>query len=137
LRILIDIFKYSQWDNTIEINGIHYEVDWVEQQPIIIDIEGNRIDAPPPVGKLATTAITNHIVCLAREGGAEYIHFLLILKATKTYVLPKTFKDIAKLLADSKKRWLKSCLKELKSLKDRDIYEIMDLPKRRKAVKNC
>ena len=24
-------YPYSQWDNTIEINGIHYEVDWVEQ----------------------------------------------------------------------------------------------------------
>jgi len=26
------------------------------------------MDTPPPVGKLATTAITNHMVCLAREG---------------------------------------------------------------------
>ena len=40
------------------------------------------------------------------------------------------------LQADSKKRWLESCLEELKSLKDRDVYEIVDLPKRRKAVKN-
>jgi len=22
-------YPYSQWDNTIEINRIHYEVDWV------------------------------------------------------------------------------------------------------------
>jgi len=61
----------------------------------------------------------------------------LALRATETHVLPKTFKDIAKLLADSKKRWLESCLKELKLLKDRDVYEIVDLPKRKKAVKNC
>jgi len=24
-------YLYSQWDNTVEINGIHYEVDWVGQ----------------------------------------------------------------------------------------------------------
>jgi len=95
------------------------------------------MDAPSLAGKSATTAITNHMVHLAREGGAEYICFLLALRATETYILPKTFKDVAKLPADSKKRWLESCLEELKSLKDRDVYEIVDLPKRRKAVKIC
>jgi len=129
-------YLYSQWNNTVEINGIRYEVDWVGQQPIIIDIEENRMDAPPPAGESATTAITNHMVCLAREGGTEHIHFLLALRATETQFLPKTFKDVTKLQADSKKRWLESCLKELKLLKDRDVYEIVDLPKGRKAVKN-
>ena len=94
------------------------------------------MDAPSLAGKSATIAITNHMVHLAREGEAKYIHFLLALRATETHVLPKTFKDVAKLPADSKKRWLESCLKELKSLKDRDVYEIVDLPKGRKAVKN-
>jgi len=93
------------------------------------------MDAPPLAGKSATTAITNHMVYLAREGGAEHIHFLLALKATETHVLPKTFKDVAKLPADSKKRWLESCLEELKSLKDKYFYEIVDLPKGKKAVK--
>jgi len=77
------------------------------------------------------------MVHLAREGGAEHICFLLALRATETHVLPKTFEDIAKLLANYKKRWLESCLEELKLLKDRDIYEIVDLPKERKVVKNC
>jgi len=94
------------------------------------------MDAPPPAGESATTAITNHMVHLAREGRAKHICFLLALRATKTHVLPKTFKDIAKLPADSKKKWLESYLEELKLLKDRDVYEIVDLPKRRKAVKN-
>jgi len=95
------------------------------------------MDTPSPAGKSATTAITNHIVRLARERRAEHICFLLALKATETHVLPKTFKDVAKLPADSKKKWLESYLEELKLLKDRDVYEIIDLPKRRKAVKNC
>ena len=147
--MLADIFKrslilsqleeytiHSQWDNTVEINRIRYEVNWVGQRPIIIDIERNRMDAPPPAGESVTTAITNHMVRLAREGRAEYICFLLILRASETYSLPKTFKDITKLQADSKKRWLESCLEELKSLKDRDVYKIVNLPKGRKAVKN-
>ena len=95
------------------------------------------MDAPPPAGESATTAITNHIIRLAREGKAEHICFFLALRATETHVLPKTFKDVTKLPADSKKKWLESCLEELKSLKDRDVYEIVDLSKERKAVKNC
>jgi len=130
-------YPYSQWDNTVEINRICYEVDWIGQRPIIIDIEGNKMDVSPPAGKSATTAITNHMVHLAREGEAEHICFLLVLRATETHVLPKTFKDVTKLPADSKKRWLESYLEELKLLKDRDVYEIVDLPKRRKVVKNC
>jgi len=91
------------------------------------------MDALPPVGKSATTAITNHMIRLVREGGAEYICFLLALRATETHFLPKTFKDVTKLQADSKKRWLEFCLEELKSLKDRDVYEIMDLPKEKQS----
>jgi len=77
------------------------------------------------------------MVCLAREEGAEHICFLLALRAIETHFLPKTFKDVTKLPADSKKRWLESCLEELKSLKDRDVYKIVDLLKGRKVVKNC
>jgi len=93
------------------------------------------MDVPPPAGESATTAITNHMVCLAREGGVEHICFLLVLRAAETH-LPKTFKDVANLPADSKKRWLESCLKELKSLKDRGVYDVVDFPKERKVVKN-
>jgi len=59
----------------------------------------------------------------------------LALRAAETY-LPKTFKDVANLPADSK-RWLESCLEDLKSLKDRGVYDVVDLPKERRAVKNC
>jgi len=128
-------YPFNQVDNTVNINGTHYEVEWVGQQPILIDIEGNRMDVPPPAGESATTAITNHMVCLAREGGVEHIRFLLALRVAETH-LPKTFKNVANLPADSKKRWLESCLEELKSLKDKDVYDVVDLPKGRRAVKN-
>ena len=95
------------------------------------------MDAPPPADESATTAITNHMICLAREGGAEHICFLLALRASETYSLPKTFKDVTKLQADSKKRWLESCLEELKSLKDRDVYEIVDLLREEKRSRTA
>jgi len=44
------------------------------------------------------------MVHLAREGKTEHICFLLALRATGTHFLPKTFKDVTKLQADSKKR---------------------------------
>jgi len=50
------------------------------------------MDAPPPAGKSATTAITNHMARLAREGGAEHIRFLLALRASETHSLPKTLR---------------------------------------------
>jgi len=34
------------------------------------------------------------------------------------------------------KKWLKFCLEKLKLLKDKNIYEVVNLPKRRKAIKN-
>jgi len=38
---------------------------------------------------------------------------------------------------DIQRKWLESCLEELKSLKDRNVYEVVDLSKRRKVIKNC
>jgi len=50
------------------------------------------MDALPPAGKSATTAITNHMVRLTREEGVEHICFLLVLRATETHFLPKILK---------------------------------------------
>ena len=85
-----------------------------------LHIEGNRMDVLPLAGESVTTAITNHMVCLAREEGIKHICFLLALRVPETH-LPKTFKDVTNLPADSKKRWLKSYSKELRLLKDRDV----------------
>ena len=98
-----EYYPFNQVDNTVNINGTLYEVEWVGQRPILIDMEGNRMDIPPLAGESATAAITNHMVRLAREEGVEHIHFLLTLRAADTH-LPKTFKDVANLPANSKKR---------------------------------
>jgi len=40
------------------------------------------------------------------------------------------------LLANIQKKWLESCFEKLKSLKDRNVYKVVDLSKRWKVIKN-
>ena len=43
----------------------------------------------------------------------------------------------AKLLADIQKKQLEFCLKKLKSLKNKNVYKVVNFPKRQKVIKNC
>ena len=54
----------------------------------------------------------------------------------ESYPISKNLGDITKLLANIQKRWLESCLKKLKLFEDRSIYEVIDLSKRQKVIKN-
>ncbi|KAF7761980.1 hypothetical protein Agabi119p4_9972 [Agaricus bisporus var. burnettii] len=45
--------------------------------------------------------------------------------------------DLQQLPATEKKCWLDACLEELKALKKCGVYELVDLPKGRRAIKNC
>ena len=71
---------------------------------------------------------------LVREGGVGLVNFLVNQKASG--IIPVQYKDVLKLLPDERKSWLDSMLEELKALKDRNVYELVDLPKGRKAIKN-
>ena len=87
------------------------------------------MDTPPSAGKLAKLAITSYLVYLAREGEVEQIYFFLVQHITEPCPILKNLGDVAKLLANIQKKWLESCLEELKSLKDRNVYEVVDLSK--------
>jgi len=76
------------------------------------------------------------LVYLTREGEVEKIFFLLAQHTVESFPISKNLGDITRLLANIQKKWLESCLEELKSLKDRNIYEIIDLSKGRKVIKN-
>jgi len=45
----------------------------------------------------------------------------------KAYPIPKNLGDITKLLANIQKKWLEFYLEKLKLLKDRNIYEVLNL----------
>ena len=88
------------------------------------------------VGEKAKPAITSYLVCFARERGVEQICFLLAQYAAKSCTIPKSLGDVIRLLANIQKKWLESCLKELKLLKNKNVYKVVDLSKGRKAIKN-
>ena len=94
------------------------------------------MDTPPPVDELAKPAITSYLEHLTKEGRVEQIHFLLAQYAAESCPIPKSLGDITRLLANIQKKWLESCLEELKSLKERNVYKVVDLSKRRKVIKN-
>ena len=95
------------------------------------------MDTPSFIGESAEPAITSYLACFAREGRVEKIHFFLVQCATESCSILKSLGDITRLLADIQKKWLKSCLEELKSLKDRNVYEVVGPSKGRKVIKNC
>jgi hypothetical protein len=50
---------------------------------------------------------------------------------------PVTFKDIKDIpVVKDRHLWVDACLEELKSLQKRNVYELVDLPEGRKAIKN-
>ena len=87
----------------------------------------------PSVGKLAKLAITSYLAHLAKEEGVEKIHFLLVQYVVESYSISKNLENIAKLLANIQKKQLEFYLEELK---DKNIYEVVDLSKRQKVIKN-
>ena len=57
----------------------------------------------------------------------KQIHFLLAQCTTESCPILKNLGNITKLLTNIQKKWLKFYLKELKLLKDRNVYEVVDL----------
>ncbi|XP_006458389.1 hypothetical protein AGABI2DRAFT_58655, partial [Agaricus bisporus var. bisporus H97] len=47
-----------------------------------------------------------------------------------------TFKDLDNIPQDDQKAWIEACIDELRALKKRGVYEIVDLPEGIKTVKN-
>ena len=86
---------------------------------------------------MAEPAITSYLVYLVKEGGVEQIYFFLAQHAAKSCPVLKNLVDFTKLQVDIQKKWFESCLEELKLLKDKNVYKVVDLPKKWKVIKNC
>jgi hypothetical protein len=76
------------------------------------------------------------ILHLLSEGGKEFLDFLMACHITSDGT-PVTYKDIKDIpLLKDRHAWVDACLEELKSLQKRNVYELVDLPEGRKAIKN-
>jgi hypothetical protein len=76
------------------------------------------------------------VLRLLSEGGKEFLDFLMACHITNDGI-PVTFKDIKEIpIVKDRHQWVDACLEELKSLQKRNVYELVDLPEGRKAIKN-
>jgi len=73
---------------------------------------------------------------LVKEGGVDFLNFLLAQRTTTSNFIPVQFKDLQKLDTVTRKKWMDACLEELGALHQRDVYELVDLPKNRRAIRN-
>ena len=82
---------------------------------------------------------------LCQEGGVLLINFLLAhaMPSHEQSTLPSTqsvrdwhFQDILWLPTREREEWKKACLEELESLRAWKVFELIDLPKGRKVIKN-
>jgi len=74
--------------------------------------------------------------CLVQEEGVEFIAFLLNKAVPMASDQPVFYKDITRLLSQLWKQWKKACQEELEALHKRKVFELANLPKGCKAIKN-
>jgi len=75
----------------------------------------------------------NHLV---QEEEVEFIAFLLNKAVPMASDQPVFYKDIARLPSQLWEQWKKACQKELEALHKHKVFELADLPKGCKAIKN-
>ena len=78
-----------------------------------------------------------YITKLIREGGIEFLTFLLNKVVSLAKDQPVTYRDIAKFLANLREQWRLACQEELEALHKHKVYKLANLPPGCKAVKNC
>ena len=90
-------------------------------------------DQPLPFMSSEETWLAN----IAQEGGVDLLNYLLMKAIPDSEeVVPVHYKDIFKLPEEQQKQWLDACREEIEALRKRGVYELVDLPKGRKAIKN-
>jgi hypothetical protein len=86
-----------------------------------------------------------NVTKLSREGGMDFVFFMLAQAVTpqkgERTELPNksprdwTFRDLKRLPQSEQEEWRLACLEEIDALNKREVFELVDLPKGRKAIK--
>jgi len=77
-----------------------------------------------------------HLNRLVREEGVEFLAFLLNKVVPMASDQPVFYKDIARLPSQLWEQWKKACQEKLEALCEHKVFELADLPKGCKAIKN-
>ena len=83
-------------------------------------------------------AQNTYVEKIVKEGGNEFIHFLLSNTLQREDAHSWNYKDVEKFCHSSPKEWklwLTAMEDKFKSLQDRKIWELVELPKGRDPVK--
>jgi len=117
------------------------------KQPTQNPIPGSS-HALPPLHQTTTDADDNtgedpvdtlgqvHLNHLVQEGGVEFLVFLLNKVVPMASDQSVFYKDIARLPSQLWEQWKKACQKELEALHKCKVFELANLPKDCKAIKN-
>ena len=84
------------------------------------------------------------LICLAKEGGVQFLDLLLAKAVSLTdlrspdtkNIQELTYKDILRMPTEVHEEWKQMCCEELESLRRQCVYELVDLLKGRKVIKN-
>jgi hypothetical protein len=101
-------------------------------------------DTPLPPSRGSVDEVEDLLVAqLVQEGGVKFVRYLLAKAVppdeSTTDVTPFrewTYRDILRLPEAQQREWKAACREELEALRRRDVFELVDLPKGRKLIKN-
>ena len=63
-------------------------------------------------------------------------HFIkaLMSQAAPVFDVPRQYRDIFKLPKNQQQQWLDACAEEMKSMKEREVWDLTDLSPNRKPI---
>jgi hypothetical protein len=136
--------KESEWKKTVgdtekRPRGYHKSRQQKDKVP-------GPSTAPPPPAPSDTPALPEdaetEMAKLAREGGVEFIQYLLAKAVSDKSNEPLqstprewTFRDIQRMPDAQRKEWFAACKEEIEALQQRGVIELVELPHGRKTVK--
>jgi hypothetical protein len=99
--------------------------------------DSNNKEEPDPA--MQGTDDFSYISKIAKEGGTDFMRWLLtkaVIPSSAKEQTPIQFRDIVRLPKQQQLEWKQACREELEALHKRHVYELVDLPPGRKAIKN-
>jgi hypothetical protein len=142
-----DIARDRYWNRTVGQDSTSYRrrPQAQREEPVAGPSSAPQNDVPDSINReepdpaMQGTDDVGYIIKIAREGGANLMRWLLtkaVVPSNAKEQVPTQFRDIARLPAQQQAEWKQACREELEALRKRQVYEIVDLPHGRKAIKN-
>ena len=141
-----DVQRLRQWKRTVgDVQGRSLPPPAAQQNWNTGSGSGNprrTSNTPLPPSRGSADEVEDLLLAqLAQEGGVEFISHLLaqavlLDQSAQTPIREWTYKDILRLPEAQQKDWKTACYEELEALHKRKVFELVELPKGRKLIKN-